>query len=201
MVGLAIVSILMFLAIPAMTSWLRNARVRTIAEALQNDLRSAQAQAVRSGHRTVFVLTSAAPVVWATPSVTGTNWYAQLLPLTGSNETTATITTPLLTSGVAAQASVSLSLNKSFVYSSATNITGTQADSGMVCFSSAGRLSSTAAPTLGTCAMGTTEVAPLSFIVTMQGSDKPLVVQVQAGGRVRICDPAKTLSSTQPDGC
>jgi type IV fimbrial biogenesis protein FimT len=37
--------------------------------------------------------------------------------------------------------------------------------------------------------------------VELAGADRPLQVQIKLGGQVRMCDPARTLSATQPDGC
>ncbi|WP_287109954.1 GspH/FimT family pseudopilin [Methylobacillus sp.] len=39
------------------------------------------------------------------------------------------------------------------------------------------------------------------YEVTSANADRPLVVQVSLGGKIRMCDPAKTLSATNPDGC
>jgi type IV fimbrial biogenesis protein FimT len=40
-----------------------------------------------------------------------------------------------------------------------------------------------------------------SFDITNSAADRPLRVLVTLGGSVRLCDPAKTLSAAQPDGC
>jgi type IV fimbrial biogenesis protein FimT len=46
-VGMAILGVLLAIAMPAFSNWLRNARVRTAAESVQNGLQLARAEAVR----------------------------------------------------------------------------------------------------------------------------------------------------------
>lgn len=186
MVTLSVLAILILLAVPNMSAWARNAKVRSVAEALQNDLRTAQVEAIKRSTRTVFVLTNADtdPTLGlsASPSSTGKNWYVQVLPIANSGNTT---TTRLLSNTIAAQNGVSISAGGSFI-----------------CFNSAGRLSSAAVTGLsGTCTVGSTAATPVNFAVSITSGDRPLRVQVTLGGKIRICDPNKTLSSSQPDGC
>ena len=64
-----------------------------------------------------------------------------------------------------------------------------------ICFNSNGRLTTSAV--VATCSVGTA-----TFDVGQPpGADRPLRVLIQAGGQVRMCDPARVLSSTVPDGC
>jgi type IV fimbrial biogenesis protein FimT len=68
-----------------------------------------------------------------------------------------------------------------------------------ICFNSLGRVVANAVPIAGaatTCAAGAT-----TYDLTLTGADRPLRVTVALGGQVRRCDPAKTLSGTNPDGC
>lgn len=77
MVVLTIMSVLLLFAVPEFTVWRANSEVHSIAEALQNDLRQAQAEAVRRNRQVAFVLTNDTPTE-ANPSftetVTGNNW-------------------------------------------------------------------------------------------------------------------------------
>lgn len=47
MIGLVIVSILLLLGMPSMALWMKNSRIRTAAETLQNSMQYARAEAVR----------------------------------------------------------------------------------------------------------------------------------------------------------
>jgi type II secretion system protein H len=74
---LVIFGILMQLAIPSFRSWLANGRVRTVAESLQNDLRQAQAEAVRRNRQVALVLTDSSPTIAnpeSTASTSARNW-------------------------------------------------------------------------------------------------------------------------------
>jgi len=74
-----------------------------------------------------------------------------------------------------------------------------------LCFSSSGRqvtnttAGNTAAATPLTANCSATTAS--TFVVDKTGSDRKLRVVVDFGGKVRMCDPAKTLSAAQPDGC
>jgi len=182
MVTLTVLALLILLAVPDMATWAKNAKVRSVAESLQNDLRAAQMESVKRSARTVFALTNATPALLATPTATGQKWYVQTLPLTGSDQKTGEM---VLSSSAAAQNGVSIS-----------------ADGGFICFNSVGRLSNaTATGFTGSCAVGANAATPVKYAVSMTGADRPLNVMVSLGGKIRICDPNKTLSSSQPDGC
>jgi type IV fimbrial biogenesis protein FimT len=72
-----------------------------------------------------------------------------------------------------------------------------------------GRQVANSAPGLGTgvnCTLdpfgtSTFNVSTSGTTVAVLGSDRPLRVLVALSGQVRQCDPARTLSSTAPDGC
>jgi type IV fimbrial biogenesis protein FimT len=177
MVVVTLMSILMFLAVPNLTTWMANNRVRTVADALQNALRQAQGEAVKRSRQVKFVLTAADPARSATSSATGPNWYIQSLPLTGSAETAG---------------------NSDFVGGEtiarqyAISIDG---GSAVLCFNSVGRLITNAD------AHCTAPSDSVTYTLNTSGADRKLAVQVYAGGRVRMCDPNKTLSTSHPDGC
>ncbi|MEX8502384.1 MAG: GspH/FimT family pseudopilin [Leptothrix ochracea] len=58
MVTIAIIAVVMFSAIPSMSTWLRNTQVRTAAESLQAGLQKARAEAVRRNTPVTFSLVS-----------------------------------------------------------------------------------------------------------------------------------------------
>jgi type IV fimbrial biogenesis protein FimT len=75
MLVVAILGIMAGFAIPAFQTWMADTRTRTVAEALQNGLRNAQAEAVRRGVQVQFILTNDAPISRdVTASATGINW-------------------------------------------------------------------------------------------------------------------------------
>jgi type IV fimbrial biogenesis protein FimT len=191
-VVMAIIGILAVLSLPSFNTWLADSRIRTVAEALQNDLRKAQNEAVRRNRQVAFVLTNSNPTV-ANPSsvanATGRNWVTYALPLLGSIE------------GVASSAGASSFIQANIqVSNSDTNVTG---DAAAVCFNSVGRLvtQSTAIADAGgaTCSAPTT-TNPIAFNIQNASAERPLRVLLQLGGQIRMCDPNKSLS-THPDGC
>lgn len=179
MITLAVFGVLAALSVPSLTDWMANTRVRSVAETLQNGLRQAQTEAVTRSRQVAFVLTAASPALSATPSATGTSWYVQALPLNESDETTGTY---VQGDSTARQQLVSIS--------------GVAA----LCFNSVGRLVAHAkAVGDANCELPASGI--VTYAVTATRADRPLNVQVYPGGRVRMCDPSKTLSKDNPDGC
>ena len=77
----------------------------------------------------------------------------------------------------------------------------------LVCFSAMGKLLSLTAATTGLaadCTAGTDDTSlskTTAYTLSRTGAQRQLKVQVFLGGRVRMCDVAKTLSNDNPDGC
>lgn len=107
-VTLLIASILVVIAIPTFSDWIRNARIRTTVESIQNGIQLARAEAIRRNRAVQFQLTSAPGGNWvvgcANPVDNGTAGFedagdclAQIDARTaaGDNtERTAIVTTP-----------------------------------------------------------------------------------------------------------
>lgn len=181
LVVISVVALLSMTAAPSIGNWMSNASVRTVAENLQNDLRRAQAEAVRGSRSTVFALTTAAPAYNATPAANGTNWYVRNQPLAGSDETAT---------------SDSLVTSNREATRRGVTITGPA----LTCFGALGQLISVDSSSTGlstACDTGN----PLTYTVARTGANRSLRVLVYVGGRVFMCDAAKTQSSTNPDGC
>jgi type IV fimbrial biogenesis protein FimT len=178
MVTLTLLGILLAAAVPAFGTWTANSRVRSVAESIQNGLRLAQAEAVQRNRQTVFALTNATPAVGATLAANGSNWFIQTLPLmTGE-------TGDFVQGGT-------------FAKQSGVTITGAS----LMCFNSIGRQVTNTATGLGAdCTAPASATTPTAINVTKTGSDRSMRVQVSLGGQIRLCDPAKSISS-QPDGC
>jgi len=186
-VVLAIAAILAVLAVPNFSRWLRDARVRTAAETLQDGLRTAQAQSVQSGRMTVLSLTASQPLATqfaanAMPAATasGNYWYVATLRLLADDSPA------LVTAGVAGDATRGVAVS----------------GPATVCFSSYGRLTTVSSDALVTCPAAFNAIYGGTGLIYDLGAstDHRLRVTVASGGQVRLCDPARS-APTDPDGC
>lgn len=184
MVTITLIGILLAIVAPSFGKMMGDARVRNGAEALTNALRLAQSSAVARSRVAMFAMTNSAPVYNATAVVGGSNWFSALLPQ--GDETHASLGT-LQTYGSAGQYGVTIS--------------GT--NTGVTCFNSLGKLSTQSATTtgVGLGCTAPTDGSPITYSVTRTGAVRQFNVVVYPGGRVRMCDALKTLSTTNPDGC
>lgn len=195
MVVLTLIGVLLVLGVPAIASWTGDARLRSAAESFTNGLRLAQATAVARSHVTVFAVTGATPAYNAVPAANGTNWMVLVDPISTTEATDPNF------------------LAQSFVQSSTeARQNGVSVNSGgntMVCFNSLGQqtgnLTSSLPAAAATCATpggpSGLDTTPTTFKLSRTGSSRSYVVLVYPGGRVRMCDFAKTLSTANPDGC
>lgn len=185
MVTIAIIAFLMLAAVPAIGTWLVDASIRNTAEDLLSAVRLAQSTAISRGRTTVLALTRATPEWDATPAANGSNWYVRTLPLSGSDEESGPDDLIRATS-VGTQNGVT--------------ITGPA----LLCFNSQGRQATRTADDTGMgaeCTAPTDDVSDPTEYQLTRSNGRSLLVRVYLGGRVRLCDPAKTLSDTAPDGC
>lgn len=186
-VTLALLGVLFTLGLPSLTGWIRNNQIRTVADSLQNGLRTAQAEAIRRNRVVVFFLTYAQPVVGAQAAVGGRNWVVQYVPTAIDDPV---LPEPVLYGGNMSEGGSSNVL---------VTLAGPGGPAAAICFNSGGRLvTSTAAATGitgGDCTAGTTTLG----INHVHTADRPLNLTVDLGGRVRMCDPNRP--STAPDGC
>ena len=192
MVVFTLIGILLGLGVPAVTSWTGDARLRSAAESFTNGLRLAQATAVARNHVTVFAVTSATPAYNAVPAANGTNWMVLVDPLSSSETMDSTY------------------LIQSSTEARRHNVTVNSNSNTLVCFNSFGQQTSNLTTTqtslpASSCATpgGSTGVdsAPTTFELSRTGSSRKYRVLIYPGGRVRMCDAAKSLSTTNPDGC
>lgn len=184
LITVSIMVLLMTTAIPAITGWTADARVRTTAEALQNGLRQAQSAAVERNRVTVFVMTAGTPTWDADPADDGGNWYLRVQPLEGSEAR------PDEDSLIG-------------VYDE-TRRASVQIDGpGVLCFGPLGQqvTKDSDALELGAGCTAPNTAAPTEYTVTHPSGSRRLKVQVSLGGRIRMCDAEKTLSEDSPDGC
>lgn len=179
MVTLALLAILLGLAVPFITTAIRNSSVRSAAEALQNGLRMAQAEAVRRNRQTVFSLTNAEPGPDSAAVANGVNWAIHtVLPAWDADKEDKFIQGGALSDlarGVTIKGPAS------------------------ICFNSAGRQVKLEEPGVKGAKCSIEQL--VEYTLTAQGADRALSVQVTLGGQVRMCEPTKTLSSDTPQGC
>jgi len=181
LVTITLVALLMMLAVPAMGSWVADARVRSTAESLQSALHLAQSTAVTRSRSSVLALTSAAPAWNAVPAGNGSNWFVRLLPLPDSDDAAGTDS---FIQGATAASQYGVKL----------------VGPALLCFNSLGQLSTKSASATGmsaACSAGATA----EYTLSRSGGSRQLKVRVEPGGKVRMCDVAKSLSNGDPDGC
>lgn len=181
-VVVAIMALLAALAMPSMIGWVRNNKVRTVSDSLQNGLRMAQAEATRRSRQMVFSLTDDTPNSTSyTAKASGSNWAISTVVPADSDVTAAFV-----------EAGILRDVGSSVVISGPKSI----------CFSSIGRLvpNDAPGPTDAKCLAATAAQYDIAMSDSKTG-DRALRVTVALGGQVRMCDPLRTLSATQPDGC
>jgi len=187
-VTMTIFAILVALGVPAMTTWIRNNKVRTVSDSLQTGLRLAQAESLRRSRQVVFALTnSTTPTVIPLPAVAGgTSWAIWTLPSMAGE------TPQFIESGVLSNASSQVTMN--------TTVS-------TVCFNSVGRLVNNAsanvtAITGGDSCQQPTGTPPVqTFRISVPGADRPLQINLSLGGQVHMCDPGVPISAAHPEGC
>jgi type IV fimbrial biogenesis protein FimT len=184
-VTMAIFAILVAAGIPIMRTWIANAKVRAVADALQNGVRLAQAESLRRSRQVVFSLTnSSSPQTSLTAAANGNYWAINTVAFMTDGSDPAV----LVESGVLSSNGTTVQIN----------------GPAEICFNSLGRLITNASTGVagGSCALPTTNPAVWAYNITMPPTaDHPLQVQVNLGGQVHMCDPSRTLSLTNPDGC
>jgi len=182
-VAMAIFAILVALTVPSMRTWIANAKVRSVADGLQNGIRLAQAESLRRSRQVVFSLTNnpnPGGSAGFTASGTGYYWAIKTIPaMVDSSETAEFISSGVL---------------------SAASGTVTVQGPAEICFNSVGRLVANASTgvTGGSCG---TPANTTHYSITVTGADHPLQVNVALGGQVHLCDPSQTLSASNPYGC
>lgn len=183
LVAVSVLAVLMAMAVPNFTTWIRNARVRTVAEALQASIRLAQAEAQRRNQSVVLFRTSSKEcLTTSTADAAGMQWQIRSIP------------NPLMTDDVpeAIQCGVLTDVSTGVKIS-----TSTQAAA--LCFAGDGRQTTLTNP----AAIGQDCTAnAITFRVeptTGGAENRPLQLDLSLSGAVRMCDPGK--AKTAPDGC
>lgn len=182
MIAISLMALLLMAAASSFSEWIANGKVRSVAEDLANGLRMAQAEAMRRNRVAMFAMTSAVPAANAAPlSTSGVNWYVEALARSGDSSADVTY---IQGGNYGTQSGVAIA-----------------SDVALVCFGPLGNqidLSSTA--TINVLATACTAGAR-AYTVSHSAANKKLKVLLTVGGQVRVCDPDKALSTSNPDGC
>jgi type IV fimbrial biogenesis protein FimT len=179
-VGMAILGVLLAIAMPAFSNWLRNARVRTAAESVQNGLQLARAEAVRRNTRCAFN--------WSTPPT------SCALSTAGPELGRQLSTQPVGQCDVAA-----LRHGRTTDHSVAQRAEGgadttLAADQSALVFNSLGRL--TPVPG-GNVAINRHRARPARPVWPKAGRFAACAIMVTLGGQIRMCDPALAVGDAQ----
>lgn len=183
-ITLAVLALILMAAMPSVGSWVGNARIRNVADSLQNGIQTARAEAVRRNQNVSFWLVALNdPGVLSndcTLSSTSGSWVISVnSPLGHCADAPSTVSSPMLVTGRAvgdAGGRVTVASVQS------DNTTAGQS----ITFDGFGRITNTDA---------------ISRIdVTGPGSSVNLRLAVSPAGLVRMCDPRVT-DSTDPRKC
>ena len=196
MVGLAIVALLFGLAAPGFSVWIQNTHIRTAAEAIQNGLMLARAEAVRRNTAVRFQLTDTTDDSCAL-STSGTNWLISLQDPTGACATA--IADP---SDLNPPAPGIIQLRAGAEGSRNAAVAAGQF---LIKFNGLGRQSSepgvTPSPPVDVNIDISNPGGGNCISATPAGAMRCLRVVVSTGGQVRMCDPAFVFSTTNTQGC
>lgn len=181
MITVAVAGLLAALAIPEMSVWLKNSKVRSVADSLQNGIRLAQTESLRRSRTMVFSLTNnPSPQGGFTATNNGTYWSVNIIPLMTDGSEIATF----VDSGTLSYATAGVA------------IVGPAA----ICFNSVGRVTQVGITGIAGATCGAPN-ALTSYDVTLSGADRRLRVNVGLGGQVHMCDRDKVFADVTPDGC
>ena len=180
MVGIAIVAVLFAVAAPSFGTWIQGAKIRTSAEAIQNGLTLARAEAVRRDATVRFQLTDTLDNNCAL-STSGTNWVISQDDPSGAcqNDFSDTVAPRLIQTrpgGSGSQNAIVAADQSTIIFNGLGRVTPLPAGNININISN---------PVGGACAPA--------------GPMHCLRVVVSPGGQVRMCDPM--FASPDPQGC
>lgn len=175
MVGIAIISMMLFFLIPSMGAWLQSSQIRNATESIQGALQLARAEAVRRNTPVEMVLTSVAG------GGNATDWVVRCV-------------TPSATCPGVAQVQTFIQERSAGEGSPNAAVTVNPAMSTIV-FTGNGRISPVPA---GNITLNVTHVTANSCIAD-GGDFRCLRLVVSPGGQARMCDPS--LVAPNPRAC
>jgi type IV fimbrial biogenesis protein FimT len=185
MVGIAIVSMVMLFVIPGMGTWIQSSRIRNGAEALQNGLQLARAEAVSRNTSVQFVLPSLAS------GGTGVDWIVSCVNLIPNANCPGPATSMTASAGTYIQ---KMSSREGAAVAELTTSPGGQST---IVFNGLGRVSSMPAGSTLTLSISNSNGGTC---VKDGGTMRCLNIVLTPSGQVRMCDPAFP-TGTNPRAC
>lgn len=182
MVGLALLSMVMFVAIPSIASWMRGSQVRAATESVLGALQSARAEAVRRNANVELVLTS------LVAGGTASDWRIRCVAANASADCPGPGVGPdgpgvtYIEQGLNTESSPHAVVSVTPAASTTIAFNGT----GRITPLPGGNIQFDVAHDTGTC-------------ISAGGEVRCMRVILAPGGQARMCDPA--LPSTNPRGC
>jgi type IV fimbrial biogenesis protein FimT len=179
-VGMAIFGLLLALAMPSFSGWIRNAKIRTTAESIQNGLQLARAEAVRRNTTARFQLVDSVDNTCAL-STSGPSWVVSLDNPAGSCNSAASNTVAprivqLRNGSEGSDGNTTIAAGQSaFVFNGAGRLTPVPATNIAINITN---------PTAGSCLPAANGVRCLRLVVSL-------------GGQIRMCDPALPAGDAQ----
>ena len=192
-IGLVILAILLALAAPSFSAWIRDTKIRTSAESILNGLQLARGEAVRRNEQIRFQLTDSLGsdcVLKAAdpdPGKSNTNWV-----VSGDDPTGKCDSVPINES-LAFANNVSPRIIQSRSAGEGSNQIVADANVSTGVFNSLGRISG------ATPAAAAIKVKPVGVTDCVTPEARCLCVTVSLGGQVRLCDPK--LPKKDPQSC
>jgi type IV fimbrial biogenesis protein FimT len=175
MITITVFAILLALGMPSFSEWIQNAQIRTAAESVQSGLQLARNEAVRRNVNVRFALTASdGSVAWTVGCVNATTE----CPASIRQRTAAE-------GGGTARAGVSTATPVPAFNTAMASGTGLPAEIGF--------------NGLGAVTPGTS-ITRVDITNAAAATARRLVIVVNSGGLIRMCDPALNLSSN-PQGC
>jgi type IV fimbrial biogenesis protein FimT len=176
MAGIAIAALLVFLAAPSFTTFLRNSEIRSTSESIINGLRAASSEAARQNRRVMFTLAGSNSASWA-------------INLVNDPVDCADPVMPAIQSYVKEEAGKN------------STITSTPAGQLKVCFDGVGRVVKQGTPNdhiqqIDIASVVAGEARPLRIIV-----DDPNPPAAGKPRGLRLCDPDTNLPADDPRRC
>ena len=188
MIAITIVSILLMLALPSMSTWLNNSQIRTAGETLLNGITLARADALHRNSTVRFQLTTSLESS-CTLSATGTSWVVSLADPTGACDTNPsdTVAPQIIQKKSGTEGSPRAAIAATGGTTIYFNGLGRPVNPGGV---STITQINIANPTGGTC----------QHVDAANGTMRCLRITISTGGESKMCDPAVT-DNTDPRFC
>lgn len=190
LVGISILAMLLALALPSFSEWIRNNQVRAAAETLREGLQLARSEAVKRNTRVRLNLVDSLTASCAL-STAGPYWVvnagASVTPAGNCNAAPDTAAVPYL-------------VQASPMTAAAARVTVAASPVAVVAFDGAGRMAPTLNPGTSVATLTIDVSSPAGTCLSAGGDVRCLRVVVTTVGQVRMCDPSQT-GATNPTRC